>query len=112
FVAVPPGGSRQLWIRSLDATEARVLPGTSNAFGPVIWSPDSTSIAFATDGELRRITLVGGAIQRICALPRAGFDGGTWSRQGTIVFGLGGPEARLFSVSDAGGEAKPLTEHD
>jgi Tol biopolymer transport system component len=112
FVAFAPGGNPQMWIRSLDATEARVLPGTSNAGGAVIWSPDSASIAFAGDDELRKITLVGGAIQRLCALPRGGFDGGTWSRQGTIVFGSGGPEARLFSVSDAGGEAKPLTEHD
>ncbi len=112
FVAFSPRGNRELWIRSLDATEARVLPGTANAGGAVIWSPDSTSIAFAADTELRRITLVGGAIQRICALPRGDFGGGTWSRQGTIVFGSGGAEAKLFSVSDAGGEAKPLTEHD
>jgi eukaryotic-like serine/threonine-protein kinase len=114
FVALSPDGSR-MWIRSLDAPDARMLPGTSGAFGGHFWSPDSTSIAFAAEGELRKLAITGGAVQRICALPREGFEafrGGVWSRQGTIVFNIGGEHARLYAVSDKGGEARPLTTHD
>ena len=115
FVAQSPDGSRPMWIRSMDSAEARVLPGTSGSFGGHFWSPDSTSIAFAVEGELRKLALVGGTVQRVCALPRKGFegfDGGAWSTRGTIVFASGGPQSRLYSVSETGGEARPLTTHD
>jgi len=112
FVALSPDGSRQMWIRSMDSPEARVLPGTLSALGGHFWSPDSTSIAFATEGELRKLTLTGGTVQRICALPPTGFDGGAWSTQGAIVFCSGGPDSRMYSVPEAGGEAKPFTPLD
>src|SRR5262249_31174239 len=94
--------------------DARVLAGTSGAVGGHFWSPDSTSIAFAAEGELRRLAITGGTVQRICTLPEEGFSDGTWSRQGTIIFGSsnGGPHSRLYAVSDGGGEAKPLTARD
>lgn len=40
-------GATSLWVRPLDGTAARRLPGTENAGFP-FWSPDSKSIAFAT----------------------------------------------------------------
>jgi len=91
-----------------------VLPGTSGAMGGHFWSPDSTSIAFHVEGELRKVTITGGTVQRICTLPEEGFDEGTWSRQGTIVFSTssGGPHSRLYAVPDVGGEARPLTTRD
>jgi eukaryotic-like serine/threonine-protein kinase len=113
FVAVSPDGNR-MWVRSLGAPDARVLPGTSGSEGGHFWSPDSTSIAFAVAGELRKVAIMGGTVQRICALPKKGFDEGTWSRQGTIVFSTstGAPDACLYTVSDRGGEARPLTTLD
>jgi hypothetical protein len=51
-------------------------------------------------------------VQRLCALPVGQFVGGTWSPEGTIVFSTGGTAARLYSVSQAGGEAKPFTAQD
>jgi eukaryotic-like serine/threonine-protein kinase len=111
YVASSPEGGR-MWIRSLDAPDARVLPGTSGALGGQFWSPDSASIAFPVKGELHKLALTGETVQRICAFPREGFNKGTWSRQGTIVFSSGGPHGRLYSVSDKGGEAKPLTTID
>ena len=111
FIAVSPGGDRQIWIRSLDSPEARALPGTVGAGGGFFWSPDSTAIAFAAEGELRKLTLAGGTTLRLCALP-AGLNGGTWSPEGTIVFAGGGASARLYSVPQTGGEPRPLTTHD
>src|SRR4029453_1947151 len=111
FVTRSPDGGR-MWIRSLDAPDARVLPGASGSPGGQFWSPAIASIAFPVKGELRKLSITGGAVQRICAFPREGFNKGTWSRQGTIVFSSGGPHGRLYSVSDRGGEAKPLTAPD
>ena len=87
-------------------------PGTYGAVGAPFWSPDSTSIAFATEGELRKLTLAGGTVQRICALPPTGFDGGPGARRARSSSRQGGPSASLYSVPEAGGEAKPLTTLD
>jgi serine/threonine protein kinase/Tol biopolymer transport system component len=111
FVGTSPGGNQQLWMRSLDSLEARPLPGTEGADSP-FWSADSAELAFVAGGEIRKLVLTGGTVQRLCALPEGGFTGGTWSSKGTIVFSTGAGSGRLYSVSEAGGEAKPLTSHD
>ena len=43
FLATSPGGERQLWLRPLDSTEARPLPGTVGSVGGHFWSADSTT---------------------------------------------------------------------
>jgi Tol biopolymer transport system component len=111
FVGVPSGGTPQLWMRPLDAPELRVIPGTESAEAP-FWSPDSTSIAFVAEGELRKLTLATRTVQRICTLPQTDFNGGTWNGEGTIVFSCGGATASLYSVSAAGGEARLLMPHN
>jgi len=111
FAGRSPDGTAQLWIRLLDAPEVRRLPGTKGAELP-FWSPDGTSIAFSVAGELKKLALASGTVQRICALPQRLAQGGTWNNGGTIVFSPLGMNARLFSVPAAGGEAKPLTSHD
>jgi len=112
FVGVSPDGTAQLWVRPLDAPEVRALQGTEGAERP-FWSPDSTSIAFVAEGEIRKIFLAGGTVQRVCAVPRGNSSGGgTWNAEGTIVFSAGGASANLYSVSAAGGEARLLTPHD
>ncbi len=111
FVGTPPGGVSQLWLRRLEAPEIRALAGTEGAEAP-FWSPDSASIGFIAEGELRKLGLASGTVQRICSLPQGGFNGGTWNGEGTIVFSTGGETASLYSVSAGGGEANPLTSHD
>jgi Tol biopolymer transport system component len=111
FAGVSSDGSRRLWIRPLGSPEARPLAGTDGAESP-FWSPDGKSIAFSAAGDLKKLTLSGGTVQRICSLPDAGAGLGTWNTEGTIVFSSGMRVASLFSVSSAGGEAKPLTTHD
>jgi Tol biopolymer transport system component len=112
FLGTSPGGDRQLWLRPLDSTEARPLPGTLGAGGGFFWSPDGTELAFPAEGELRKVALSSGTVQRLCKLPQITFDGGTWSTNGTIVFDDGGPNARLYSVPESGGEARPFLTLD
>jgi Tol biopolymer transport system component len=111
FAGRSPDGTVQLWIRPLDAPEVRKLPGTNGAEMP-FWSPDGLSIAFSAEGELKKLVLASGTVQRICALPERLAVGGTWNNGGAIVFAEPGMDARLFSVPAAGGEAKPLTSHE
>jgi Tol biopolymer transport system component len=111
FAGTAPGGALQLWMRSLDSPEVRPLPGTEGADQP-FWSADGAELGFVVAGELRKLALASGTVQRLCALPESVFNGGTWSRGGTIVFSAGLPNGRLYSVSQTGGEAKPLTPHD
>jgi eukaryotic-like serine/threonine-protein kinase len=106
-------GASMLWVRPLGSLESRPLPGTEGATDDVLaWSPDSRSLAFVVDGELRRLNLADGTIQRICAMPAGGRVGADWSEQGTILFSAGGGAGRVYSVAAAGGEAKPLTTPD
>jgi Tol biopolymer transport system component len=107
FMARRTGGSADLlWIRSLDTLDARPLTGTDGGSFP-FWSPDSTSIAFFAQGKLKKIDVSGGPAQTLCdAL--AG-EGGTWNRDGVIVFAPNGTGA-LFRVSSAGGEPVAVTK--
>ena len=53
FVAVS-GRRTKLWLRPLDSTAARELPGTENAQYP-FWSPDSQFLGFFADGKLSSV---------------------------------------------------------
>src|SRR5215469_10910215 len=61
-------GKRQLWLRPLDALEARPMPGTEDATYP-FWSPDSRDIGFFAHGKLQRIASVRGPVQVLCSAP-------------------------------------------
>ena len=65
-----------LWVRPLASLAARPLPGTQGATdGVAFWSPDGGSLAFFAGGELRRLRLSDGTVQRICAMPGPGNAG-------------------------------------
>jgi eukaryotic-like serine/threonine-protein kinase len=62
FLATGSGGNEQMiWIRSLDAEDARPLPGTEDVTDFPFWSPDSRSLGFVSSGKLKRIDVAGGA---------------------------------------------------
>jgi serine/threonine protein kinase/Tol biopolymer transport system component len=73
----------QLWLRPLDAEAAQPLAGTDGATFP-FWAPDSQSVAFFADLQLKRIDLAGGVVRTLARAPY-GF-GGAWSAQGSILF--------------------------
>ena len=104
FVASGDGASR-LWVRPLDTTAAQPLAGTDGASYP-FWSPDSRSVGFFADGQLKRLDLSGGAPQTLA--PASAGRGGTWSADGVILFAAGtaGP---LLRVPAGGGDVVPVT---
>jgi len=104
FVATAQGRS-QLWVRSLDSVSARPLAGTDGAYSP-FWSADSRSVGFFAVGGLKRIDIAGGSAQ-VLAHVALGL-GGTWNRDGVILFcpAPGGP---LFHIPATGGEPAALT---
>ena len=105
FTLQGAAGRRSLWVRAVDALEARELPATENAHYP-FWSPDSKQIGVFTDTHLRRIALAGGPP---VTLARADLGkGGSWSPRDLVVFSpsANGP---LSVVPAAGGESKVLT---
>jgi eukaryotic-like serine/threonine-protein kinase len=102
-------GTVQLWVRAVDSPDARLLPGTKGAGHP-FWSPDSRSIGFFAEGNLKRIDVDGTSLQTICGAsssPR----GGSWSRDGVMLFApsVAGP---LLRVPANGGTPTTASELD
>lgn len=105
FVATIDGQSR-LWLRHLNVTAAGPLRGTDGARYP-FWSPDSRSIGFFAEGKLKRIDIDGGSVQTLTIA--AGGRGGTWNRDGVILFApLVG--SAIFRVAAGGGDAIAVTQ--
>ena len=75
-----------LYLRTLDALEPRVIPGTeARSTGP-FFSPDGQAVAYHAFGSLWRVALSGGApavIAEGVGVP----DGASWAADGTIFFG-------------------------
>ena len=105
FMARRTGGpAHLLWIaRSMPWMRGRYRNGRSHF---PFWSPESASIAFFAQGKLRKIDVSGGPAQTLCDAPAG--QGGTWNRDGVILFA---PNATggLFRVSSAGGQ--PASGH-
>ena len=95
-----------LWVRSLDATENRALPGTEGARFP-FWSPDGRSIGFFADDKLKRIDVAGGMSLVVADAPNA--RGGTWNTDGVILFAPG-VNAPIVRVPARGGPAESVTQ--
>src|SRR6266571_402097 len=104
FVAIGANGVTSLWLRPLAALSAQPLAGTEGASYP-FGSPDSRFIGFFAHGKLNKIDAAGGPPQTLCDAPSG--RGGTWNRDGVIVFA---PDifSALYRVSAAGGAPAPL----
>jgi len=108
FVALHSGGKSQLWIRPLESSLAKPLPATDGATYP-FWSPDSRFVGFFADGKLKKVEVSGGPPLSICNAPNA--RGGSWSRDGTILFEPAFREP-LHRVPATGGKSVPVTRFD
>lgn len=99
-------GALRLWLRSLDSTAVRVLPGTESAVLP-FWSADSRSVGFFADSQLKRIDIEGGTVRTLAEAPFGA--GGAWSTNGTILFTplFSGP---IYRISAMGGEATAVSQ--
>jgi serine/threonine-protein kinase len=102
------GGSRQLYLRSLDHFEAAALPGTQGAESP-FFSPDGRWVGFFADGKLKKVSIEGGPSLTLCdALDNRA---GSWAPDGTIVFSPSS-SLGLFRIPSTGGTSEPLTRAD
>ncbi len=106
YVAVGPEGETSLWVRSLSTGAEQQLSGTNGATLP-FWAPDGTRLGFFADSKLQIADANGGGLPK--TLSEAIFGcGGTWNREGAIVFApdMHGP---LYRISENGGALTPLT---
>jgi hypothetical protein len=99
-----------LWVRPLDSLASQPLRGTEEARSP-FWSPDSRFLAFFAQGKLKKVDVSGGPAQSLCDVEGLGSRGGTWSRDGIILFAAGQRSA-LSRVSASGGVPAPVTTLD
>jgi len=108
IVVAPSTGFQQptpLWLRSLNSTAWRPLPGTEGASFP-FWSPDGRSLGFFADEKLKRLDVSSLAIQVLAEAPNA--RGGTWQIDGAILFAPN-PAGPLFRVPSTTGPAVAAT---
>jgi len=112
---VSPDGSKvllqiggHLWIRHLDQLNLRPLDGTAGAID-AIWSPDSSTVAFLTATELRRVSVRGGPSTLVAQVPGVPI-GATWGDDDRIVLSIVG--RGLLAVSSQGGALEPLLPPD
>jgi serine/threonine protein kinase len=97
-----------LWTYDVGGRHPSLIDGTAGAAYP-FWSPDNKSIAFFSEGKLKKVDAAGGPVQVLCDAPNG--RGGAWNREGTIIFAadaLGG----LSRVSSWGGAPTGLTQPD
>ncbi len=105
-------GKAKFWIRALSSDTAQPMSETDSAVAP-FWSPDSQYFGFfAADGQLRKIAVAGGGhAESVSSVPWTVY-GGTWNRDGVIVFSSG--HLGLYQISASGGTAVkvPIPEKD
>ena len=108
-VAISPDGRRVvyrsssgLYLRDMENLEPRMIPGTEQASSP-FFSPDGRWLAFFAEGKLKKVALSGGAPVTLAEAPDN--RGGTWSRDGTIIFSASTIEG-LSRVSESGGPGR------
>jgi len=98
----------RLYLRNLDISESRPIPGTEGGRSP-FFSPDGKWLGFQTEHYLKKVQLAGDTPVNICGVsnPR----GASWGDDGTIVLS---PfyYAGLSKVSANGGTPMPLTKLD
>jgi serine/threonine protein kinase len=99
-----------LWTYEPGAQEATSLANTEGASSP-FWSPDGQSLGFFADGKLKRLNLVGGAVQVLCEAPNG--RGGSWNKDGVILFTPSGTlGVGLYRISASGGTPAQVTVPD
>ncbi|MEJ2085619.1 MAG: protein kinase [Acidobacteriota bacterium] len=110
FSARNADGVTQLYVRELASIQAHAISDSDGAQYP-FWSPDSEWVAFFTkeDNKLKKVKGAGGT-----PLPLSDSvdgKGGSWSKQGVIIFAPG-PFDPIHRVPAAGGPSTPITVLD
>ena len=113
LVAISPDGSdvvyattTGLWRRPVDQLEAIQVPGTEGAREP-FFSANGQSIGFWTLGQLKKVSVSGGAPVTIADLPR-NVGGFRWGADDRILFSQG--SAGIWRVPGTGGTPEVVIE--
>ncbi|TDI28005.1 MAG: serine/threonine protein kinase, partial [Acidobacteria bacterium] len=106
-IAYTPWGDGPVHVRELSELTVRPLEGTESAAQP-FFSPDGTWLAYFADHSLNKVPLGGGRpVTLVPDLPNAGWQRGSWSDDGRIVFDTWNGGLRV--VDTDGGAARVLT---
>lgn len=116
FVGIGGDVGRALWVANLRESgtgTTRRLTATDGASDP-FWSPDSRSVGFFAQGDLKWIRLDGAEPFTVTELPTGvGRDptgwSGTWNSDGVILCASPGADGGLFRVDARGGEPVRVT---
>jgi eukaryotic-like serine/threonine-protein kinase len=110
FPAQGPDNVSRMYVRSIDSLDVRALPGSEGILllsPPPFWSDDSRFIAYGAQGKLKKSEITGTPAQTITETGRQFVQGGTWNRDGIIVYAR--PNDRFEQVSSNGGAPSPVT---
>jgi Tol biopolymer transport system component len=101
------GGS--VWLHVLGALEPTLLLGTdAKAVGGIpFWSHDGKSLFYIAEGQLKRIDIRGGAVQRVCRVEGLVL-GGVENNDGVVLFGVASG-AGVMKVTSSGGTPESVT---
>ncbi|MFN7988545.1 MAG: protein kinase [Thermoanaerobaculia bacterium] len=108
FTARDGGGVTRLYVQSLAAGKARVIPSSEGARYP-FWSPDSRSLGFFNSDQLLRVDTAEGA--PLALAPANAARGGSWGTSGVIVYAPSFDTA-LLQVPARGGPPAPASVLD
>jgi serine/threonine protein kinase len=98
----------QLYLRDLNAFDARPVPGSNGARQP-FFSPDGKWVAFFARGFIQKAEVAGDAPIRVVEAPYS--QGGTWNEDNTIIYALS-LGSGLLRVPAGGGTPESLTKPD
>jgi serine/threonine-protein kinase len=104
YVATTQTSLQQIYLRAMDNSETKPIPGTEGATQP-FFSPDGQWVGFFAGGKLKKISVYGTVAQVLAdaAIPL----GGSWGSQNTIVFEAG--LSVLQQIRDGGGAPQSVT---
>jgi serine/threonine-protein kinase len=98
-------GVQQLYVRRLDAAEARPLAGTEGAQVPAV-SADGQWVAFWTGGAIKKAPLSGGPVTDVAAVREYPPLGLVWNDRGDLFFAQQGS---IWQIPAAGGTPAAVT---
>jgi len=110
FPALGPDNVNRMYVRSINSLEVKPLPGSEGIISfspPPFWSYDSRFVVYGALGKLKKSDVNGAPAQTITETGLTYVQGGTWSRDGVIVYA--GDGGILLKVSEAGGTPVPVT---
>ncbi len=109
-IPVAHNGKSLLVQRRVDDSAVLPIEGSEGAFAP-FFSPSGRSVAFTANGKLKRLDLSGGPAVILAEVPTSGNRGGTWSREGTLIFAPR-VDSGLFRIAESGGVPQQVTKLD